>query len=136
MSVIPINTTAINAVAAVTLLPSQTGTVFICTEVPAGASVVTLPDPTIGCLNFDFIMTQGAVVAESITFNSPTANTMVGLWQQVNGTSTPTANPVVTRSIAFTATAISTDRINLKSDGTYRRASGFTGVVAGLAFAG
>jgi hypothetical protein len=134
MSVIPVNTTTINAVATVTLLPSNSGTIYICTKVPAGGSIVTLPNPTIPGLNFDFYMTQGAVVAQTITFASPVADTMVGLWTGSTGTSTPTANPVVTTNILFTATAISTDHINLKSDGTNWRASGSSGVAAGIAF--
>ena len=132
----PINNTLINAgVAAVTITPQQSGTTFICTKQAAANTVVTLPDPTIAGLKYNFTMAQAAVIAQTIAFTSPTANTMAGFWQQVNGTATHTANGCVTVTVEFTATAEWNDTINLWSDGTYWHAQGLTGVAAGIAFA-
>ena len=128
----PVNNTLITAAATVT--PQMNGTTFICTKAAAANYVVTLPDPKIAGLRFRFIMAQAAVVAQTITLQAP-ANTMAGLWQQVNGTATPTANPVVTRSAVFTVTAQWGDFWDLTSDGTLWRAYGQSGVAGGLAFA-
>ena len=128
MSIDTINTTYIYVVTAATLTPAMSGTTFICTPRGGGGTAITLPAVSPG-LRFRFI--HSTTVANAITFAGG-ANLMNGLWRQVNGTATPGAGVT---SIAFTATAVPGDIIDLISDGVSWYAIGNTSVAAGIAFA-
>jgi len=122
-------------VTTVTLTPTQSGTVFICGKRAAGGVTINLPDPTISGLKYTFIMKQAAVVAQALTFTSPTANTMAGIWIGATPNVNATAQPCATVSVAFTATAQWQDKIELVSANGQWIAYGVTGVAAGIAFA-
>ena len=129
-----VNNTLINGVnVAVTVTPQMNGTTFICTK-NAGLLTVTLPDPTIAGLRFRFVMAQAAVVAQIITLQTPTANTMAGLWISNAGAVTATANACATHNANFTATSEWGDIWDLTSDGTLWRGYGTTSVAAGCSF--
>ncbi len=129
-----VDASTINAVAAVTLNKSQSGTTFICTKLGSGTSTVTLPNPTIAGIKYTFILAQAAVVAHLLTIASPVADTMSGIWLGGTPTVNETANPCTTTNANFTATAQWSDKWELISDGAYWRAYGTTGAAAGMSF--
>jgi len=130
----PVNATLINNVATATVTPQMNGTTFICQKLAGGNCVVTLPDPTIAGLRYRFIMANNEiVVAHVISLQAP-VDTMAGIWVQVDGTATPSANPIATRNANFTATAQWGDVWDLVSDGTFWNAYGLSGVANGLSF--
>ena len=112
--------------AAIALTTADSGRFFRVSK--AGGYTITLPALVPG-LQFTFL--SGAVAANTVTITAGAA-IMTGLWRQISGVATVTA---ASTSIAFTATSVISDRVDLVCDGTNWYCNASTGVAAGLLFA-